>query len=327
MAMLYPLKFVPYLKTVVWGGERIAPFKGISTDQEKIGESWELSGVKGHESVVSNGELQGRDIVSLIREYGASLVGKHVFESEGNVFPLLVKFIDAKGDLSIQVHPDDDLAMKRHGTKGKTEMWYVVDAAPGASLYAGLTKEITPEEYERRVADGTITDVLARHDVHPGDVFFLPAGRIHAICSGCFLAEIQETSDITYRIFDYNRPGLDGKPRELHTALAKDAIDYKVYPDYRTDWKEEENRENVLVDCKFFRTSQYNLTETFAVDGFKDLDSFMVVICTEGNGFIECTGLEVPVRAGETVLVPASVSGLAFKPRGRMKLVTSCVPA
>lgn len=325
MARLYPLKFKPFLKTVVWGGDKIAAFKGIVTDDHRIGESWELSGIPGRESVVSNGTLAGRNLASLVEEYGAELVGEHVYASEGNAFPLLVKFIDARDDLSIQVHPDDAMAMERHGTKGKTEMWYIIDAARDASLLAGFSHEISAEEYARRIQDGTITEVLARHEVHPGDVFFLPAGRVHAICSGCFLAEIQESSDITYRIFDYNRPGLDGKPRELHTALAQDAIDFKVCPSYRTVWTEAPDTENVLADSKWFTTSQYSLTKPFYRD-LRDIDSFMVVICIEGEGLLENNQAEVQLHPGETVLIPACTASATFKPRGgRLRLLTSYV--
>ncbi|MBO4340554.1 MAG: class I mannose-6-phosphate isomerase [Bacteroidales bacterium] len=297
------LRFKPILKTVVWGGEKIAPYKGIETQQTHIGESWELSGVKGNESVIDGGDLDGKTIAD-------------VFPGE---FPLLIKFIDAAGDLSIQVHPNDALAAVRHnGSKGKTEMWYVVDAEPGAYLYAGLKEEIGPEEYSRRVADGSIVDVLARHDVHKGDVFFLPAGRIHAICKGCFIAEIQETSDITYRIWDYNRPGLDGKPRQLHTELAKDAIDYKVYPDYRTEYTPKKDEEVVLVSCEHFTTSLYELTKPFTrnVPG-----EFLVVMCIDGSGKVD----DVPVRRGQTVLVPASRKTVTFTPADGMKLITSWV--
>ena len=182
---MYPLKFEPIFKTIVWGGEKIAPYKGVETEQEHIGESWELSGVKGNESVVANGALKGRTIADLVKEYKGRLVGEHVYANTGDEFPLLIKFIDALSDLSVQVHPNDELAAVRHnGSKGKTEMWYVVDAEPGAHLLAGMTEEITPEEYEKRVADGTITEVLARHDVHPGDVFFLPAGPASTTTAG-----------------------------------------------------------------------------------------------------------------------------------------------
>ena len=331
-------KFKPYLKTVVWGGEKIAPFKGIETDQEHIGESWELSGVKGHESVIDGGEADGKTITELAAERKAWLLGEKVYARTGTEFPLLIKFIDAQADLSIQVHPDDALAAVRHdGSKGKTEMWYVVGASEGAHLMSGLSKKITPEEYAARVADDTITDVLCDYKVAPGDVFFIPAGRIHAICSGCFVAEIQQTSDITYRIYDYGRLGLDGKPRELHTELAKDAIDFSVKPDYRTGYQKAVNRESVLVRCPYFTTSLFDLTEPYEKD-LHNIDSFLTVICVEGRGMLRCVEpaplrekkafgftrrakameapqlVEMPVRQGETVLVPACVDALEFIP-------------
>ena len=320
-----PLKFEPILKTIVWGGEKIAPYKGIETEQKHIGESWELSGVAGNESVVADGPLKGKTIAQLVKEYKADLVGKHVYENTGDEFPLLIKFIDALSDLSIQVHPNDELAAKRHnGSKGKTEMWYVVDAEPGAHLLSGLTEKITPEQYAAKVADGTITDVLARYEVHPGDVFFLPAGRIHAICGGCFIAEIQQTSDITYRIYDYGRLGLDGKPREVHTELAKDAIDYTVYPDYRTHYEPRQNEEQEVVSCKYFTTSIYDLTLPYAKD-LSEIDSFLVVMCLTGSGAIEVDGEEVPVHQGETVLIPAAADDICFVPDGSMKVLTSYI--
>ena len=320
-----PLKFNPILKTLVWGGEKIAPYKGIETEQHHIGESWELSGVKGNESIVADGPLAGRSIASLVHEYKEELVGKHVYANTGDEFPLLIKFIDALTDLSIQVHPNDALAAKRHnGSKGKTEMWYVVDAEPGAHLLTGLSKAITPEEYAAKVADGTITDVLARYDVHAGDVFFLPAGRIHAICGGCFIAEIQQTSNITYRIYDYGRLGLDGKPREVHTELAKDAIDYKVYDNYRTEYTPEENEEVEVVSCPYFTTSVYDLTLPCAKD-LSEIDSFMVVMCIEGSGTLEVDGESVDIAQGETVLIPAGADDLCFVPDASMKVLTSYI--
>ena len=203
-------------------------------------------------------------------------------------------------------------------------MWYVVAADEGAHLLAGLTEKITPEQYAAKVADGTITDVLARYDVHPGDVFFLPAGRIHAICGGCFIAEIQQTSNITYRIYDYGRLGLDGKPREVHTELAKDAIDYTVYPDYRTHYSPEQNEEQEVVSCRYFTTSIYDLTLPYAKD-LSDIDSFMVVMCLCGEGTLEVDGEEVPVRQGETVLIPATADDICFVPDGSMKVLTSYI--
>ena len=320
-----PLKFEPIFKTLVWGGEKIAPYKDIETEQKHIGESWELSGVAGNESVVAEGPLKGKTIAELVKEYKGELVGEHVYANTGDEFPLLIKFIDALTDLSIQVHPHDELAAVRHnGSKGKTEMWYVVDAAPGAHLLTGLTEKITPEQYAAKVADGTITDVLARYDVHPGDVFFLPAGRIHAICGGCFIAEIQQTSNITYRIYDYGRLGLDGKPREVHTELAKDAIDYTVYPDYRTHYSPEQDEEQEVVSCQYFTPSIYDLTLPYAKD-LSGIDSFMVVMCLSGYGTLEVDGAEVPVRQGETVLIPATADDICFVPDGSMKVLTSYI--
>ena len=234
--LLYPLLFEPNLHTVVWGGGQLRPYKGLEPSDEPIGESWEVSAVPTSTSIISNGRWQGRDLVSVIHEQPEAILGKKVNEKYHGQLPLLVKFIDAKKDLSIQVHPNDEMAMREHGKMGKSEMWYVIKADEGAHLYAGFSQEITAEEYQQRIADGTITEVLADHRVKAGDVFYLPAGRVHAICGGILLAEVQQSSDVTYRIFDYNRPGLDGKPRELHTALAAQALDFRVERNYRTDY-------------------------------------------------------------------------------------------
>lgn len=329
---MYPLKFEPYLKTMVWGGEKIAPFKGIDTDQEKIGESWEISAVEGHVSTIANGPLKGKSLTEAIKEYGAGLVGKKVYGKFGEKFPLLVKFIDAKQDLSIQVHPDDALAAKRHpGMFGKTEMWYVVGADEGTSLLSGMSEEITPDEYERRVLDNTITDVLARHEIHEGDVYFLPAGRIHAICRGAFVAEIQETSDLTYRIYDYGRLGLDGKPRQLHVEEAKEAIDYKKYPSYKTEYAKVKDAEATLVSCEHFTTTLYDLGKSFTKD-LSGIDCFFIVMCVKGEGRIidtesDGTVHELGIRQGETILLPASSAKVEFIPgeRGGMTCLGSRV--
>lgn len=323
---MYPLKFQNIFKSVVWGGEKIAPFKGVNTQQKNIGESWELSGVKGNESVVAEGPLAGRTITSLAEEYKGALLGEKVYAATGTEFPLLIKFIDARDDLSIQVHPDDKLAAERHnGSKGKTEMWYVVQADEKAHLMSGLNKEITPEEYAAKVADNTITDVLHDYDVHDGDVFFLPAGRIHSIGSGCFIAEIQQTSDITYRIYDFGRLGLDGKPRELHTELSKAAIDYTVLPDYKTQYQSIKNQENELVSCKYFTTSLYELDKEVTKD-MSGLDSFVIAICVEGSGSLtDSEANAVSLRQGETVLIPACSRSFTLRPEGSMKVLTSYI--
>lgn len=321
--MLYLLKFNPIFKSMIWGGEKLRQYKTIDTDQKNIGESWELSGVPGNESVVSNGEFAGRTITELIKEYGPELLGRHVYETCGEKFPLLIKFIDARDDLSIQVHPDDVMAQAVHGQPfGKTEMWYVVSADKDAHLMSGLSAEITPEEYVSRVENNTITDVLCDYKVAAGDVFFLPAGRIHSIGKGCFIAEIQQTSDLTYRIYDFGRLGLDGKPRELHTELAKNAIDYSVSEDYRTVYIATQNEETPLVECEYFTTHLLDLTEPLSVD-VKSKDSFMIVICLEGKGELtDSEGNVVALKQGETVLVPALTDNVTLVPSVSMKLMT-----
>ena len=319
---MYPLKFEDIFKTVVWGGEKIAPFKGVQTEQHNIGESWELSGVKGNESVVANGPLAGHTITELACQYKEALLGKKVYETTGTEFPLLIKFIDARDDLSVQVHPDDTLAGARHnGSKGKTEMWYVVQADEGAHLMAGLSRQTTPQEYESKVNDNTVTEILKDYKVREGDTFFIPAGRVHSIGKGCFIAEIQQTSDITYRIYDFGRLGLDGKPRELHTELAKDAIDYTVLDDYRTHYPQITDSENTLVSCKYFTTSLFDLFQSVTKD-IASLDSFLIAICIDGQGTIsDGHGNSIQIRKGETILLPADSLSATFTPEGSMKLL------
>ena len=318
-------KFQPILKSTIWGGEKIVPYKHIASDQKQVGESWELSGVKGSESVVAGGPEAGTTLPGLIARHGAALLGKANAERFGQEFPLLIKFIDARQDLSIQVHPNDALAWERHKSKGKTEMWYVVDADEGARLRSGFAKQVTPAQYEASVEDNTITDLLAEYEIHPGDLFFLPAGRVHSIGAGAFIAEIQQTSDITYRIYDFNRKDANGNTRELHTELAKDAIDYTVLPDYRTHYQKAQDREVELVSCPYFTTSLYDLTRPETLD-LASLDSFVVAICIEGRGTLtDDSGAAVPVHQGETVLIPASARSLAFMPDGGMKILTSWI--
>ncbi len=323
--MLYPLTFEPILKSVIWGGSEICPFKGLKETRDGIGESWELSHVEGNYSVVANGELAGKSLDELIKTYGPQLVGKQVMERFGTTFPLLIKFIDARDNLSIQVHPDDELAKKRHGSFGKTEMWYVIKASEKATLYSGFSQQIDADEYVRRVQDNTIMDVLKRYDVKAGDVFFLPAGRVHAIGAGCFIAEIQQTSNITYRIYDYNRKGADGKPRELHTELAKDAIDYTVYPDYRTPYVPKKNAQVSLAECRYFTTNLFNIDEVVERD-FETLDSFVVYICMEGEASIsDDKGNDLVVHQGQTVLLPADTKRVTLKPSPNAKFLETYI--
>lgn len=299
------------------------PYKGMESAAKNVGESWELSAVSGNESVVANGEFAGRNIVELIKEYKADLLGEKVYAESGDTFPILVKFIDARDDLSIQVHPDDAMAQAVHGQPfGKTEMWYVVSADKDAHLMSGLSAEITPEEYVSRVENNTITDVLCDYKVQSGDVFFLPAGRIHSIGKGCFIAEIQQTSDLTYRIYDFGRLGLDGKPRELHVEQSKDAVDYSVLDDYKTSYTQELNKPVSLVECNYFKTHLLDLTETVEVP-IKVNDSFMIVICLEGNGKLtDSNGYRLNLKQGETILVPACVDSITLVPLEKLKILT-----
>lgn len=324
MNLSEPLHFAPYLKSVIWGGEQIAPYKGIETSQHEIGESWEISGVPGHVSVVDRGPLKGKTLSELIDIYGADLVGADVYKKYGKEFPLLIKIIDAKADLSVQVHPDDELAHKRHNCPGKTEMWYIMKTAPGAKIYAGLKEKITPDEYERRVADNSIMDVIAAYDSAPGDVFFLPAGRIHAIGAGNLLAEIQETSDITYRIYDYDRRGADGKPRELHTEQARDAIDYTVYTDYRNAPVSSSEKEADLVNCSHFDVRRILLDGISEQQMNHTRRSFMIVMCLEGSAVLSYSdGKTVEISRGETLLFPAVLGNLKASGKGLLLQVES----
>ncbi len=323
--MLYPMTFKPILKKIIWGGSDICPFKGITPTKDGVGESWELSHVEGNYSVVDGGELDGKTIDELIRTYGKQLLGEKVMKQFGTTFPLLIKFIDARDDLSIQVHPNDELAMKRHHSFGKTEMWYVIKARKGAKLFSGFSKQIDADEYVRRVGENTIMDVLQRYEVSPGDVFFLPAGRVHAIGAGCFIAEIQQTSNITYRIYDYDRKGADGKGRELHTELAKDAIDYAMLPDYRTHYKARTNATVSLADCKYFTTNLLDLDATMMRD-FSSLDSFVVYICMEGKASIrDNKGNEANVHQGQTVLIAADTTAVTIVPSPKAKFLETFI--
>lgn len=313
---MYPLKFEPILKQTLWGGDKIVPFKHLSDSVTGVGESWELSGVEDNESVVANGVDKGRTLTEMVKKYREELVGEGNYARFGNKFPLLIKFIDAKQDLSIQVHPADDLAKKRHNSMGKTEMWYVVDADKGAKLRSGFSEQITPKEYKERVFNNTITDVLQEYEIHPGDVFFLPAGRVHSIGAGAFIAEIQQTSDITYRIYDFNRKDAAGKTRELHTDQAREAINYEVLDDYRTKYDAVKDEPVELVACPYFTTSMYDMTEEISCD-YSELDSFVIFICIEGScNLTDDEGNQLSFRAGETVLLPATTQGITITPEG-----------
>ena len=315
-------KFEPLLKQTLWGGDKIIPFKHLNTQMERVGESWEISGVKDNETIVANGPDKGKSLNQLVSEQKAKLVGEENYQRFGDEFPLLVKFIDASQDLSIQVHPNDETAHRLGKPHGKTEMWYTLESAPSAHLYNGLKKKITTEEYEQMVANDTIVDALARYEIKEGDVFYIPAGRIHAIGSGCFVTEIQETSDVTFRIYDYKRKDKDGNYRELHTKEAAQSIDYTVLPNYRAGYEPILNEGVQLVECPYFTTAVYDLTEPMTLD-YSELDSFVILIAVKGEGTIKANGEEMTFKMGDTILLPATTTEVKIE--GTIKFLETFV--
>lgn len=320
---MYPLKFKPLLKSTIWGGNKIIAFKHLDIQQEKVGESWEVSGVPGNESVVSDGELAGKtlnEVVALMKE---QLLGEDNYKRFGNEFPLLIKFIDANSDLSIQVHPNDEIAHKQGKERGKTEMWYALPCESDAKLYNGLKQQITPEQYKEMVANDTITDALAQYTVKEDDCFFIPAGRIHAIGTGCFVAEIQQTSDVTYRIYDFKRKDKDGNYRELHTKEAAECIDYTVLSNYRQEYVPAKNQGVSMVRCPFFNTAVYDLTEPMTLD-YSELDSFVILIGLKGKATItDNEDNTTTLQEGESIVIPASTQIL--KVDGTLKFLETYI--
>ena len=315
-------KFEPLLKQTLWGGDKIIPFKHLDAQMDHVGESWEISGVANNETIVANGPDKGKSLNDLVREQKDLLVGKENYQRFGDEFPLLIKFIDARQDLSIQVHPTDEIAHRQGKSRGKTEMWYALDSDAGAQLYNGLKQQITPEQYKEMVENDTITDALARYEVHEGDVFFIPAGRIHAIGAGCFVAEIQQTSDVTYRIYDFKRKDKNGNYRELHTKEAAESIDYTVLPNYRTEYERSKNEGVQVVSCPYFTTAVYDLNEPMALD-YSELDSFVILIAVKGKGTISANGEEMSFQMGDTVLLPATTNEV--KVAGEVKFLETFV--
>ena len=315
-------KFEPLLKQTLCGGDKIIPFKHLNDKLENVGESWEISGVKDNETIVSEGPQKGKSLNELVREQKGKLVGEANYERFGDEFPLLIKFIDARQDLSIQVHPTDEIAHRQGKSRGKTEMWYALESAPGAQLYNGLKKQITPDDYKQMVENDTITDALARYEVNEGDVFFIPAGRIHAIGAGCFVAEIQQTSDVTYRIYDFKRKDKNGNYRELHTELAAESIDYTVLPNYRAEYERTKNEGIQVATCPYFTTAVYDLTEPMTLD-YSELDSFVILIAVKGEGTITANGEETTFRMGDTILLPATTGEV--KVSGEVKFLETFV--
>jgi mannose-6-phosphate isomerase len=314
MRELYPLKFKPILKDKIWGGEKLRKLPGKAGASMKCGESWEISSYQDEISIVSEGFLEGNDLQELIEVYMGDLVGDSVFDRFGIEFPLLIKFIDTSDILSIQVHPDDAVAFEKHGGNGKTEMWYILEADKDASLISGFSRDISHEEFVQSIKSGDLTEILNYESVKKGDVFFMPAGRVHAIGSGILLTEIQQTSDLTYRIFDFNRMGDNGEPRELHIDLALDVIDFKSHDNYRTDYEAVANKTVPAVSCPYFTTNVLKINQPVKKD-YHLLDSFVIYICAEGKVQITPENQEaVSLSKGETLLVPAMLKMISIVP-------------
>ena len=317
--LLTPLKFTPLFKYRMWGGKKLKTILKKDYSENCIGESWEISDVSGDQTIVSEGDHKGKSIKDLIKEFKADFLGKSVYEKFGNEFPLLIKFIDAKSPLSIQVHPSDELAKERHNSFGKNEMWYIMQADENAELLVGFDKQVSKAEYQKLVENDKILEILHTEKVKSGDVFNIPTGRVHAIGAGVLLAEIQQTSDITYRIYDYNR--IDdklGTTRELHTEQALDAIDFAVEDFYKTKYQTHENEVADLVHTPYFKTNILNLNGSLNLD-YKSTDSFVIFMCVEGNAELIHNSISYPLNLGETILLPAIINQIQLK--GTAKLL------
>ena len=322
---MYPIKFETIFKDKLWGGNKIKTVLG--KDYGKLlncGETWELSGVNGDISVVKNGGLKGRDLKNVIKEHGDELLGRKIHKKFGESFPLLIKFIDANQDLSIQVHPNDKLAKERHKSFGKTEMWYVLQADKGATLVSGFNKTISREQYLEKFNAGELLDILNVENVEANDVYFLPAGRVHTIGKGLMIAEIQQTSDITYRIYDFDRLDDKGNKRELHVEAALDAIDYNYHKEYKTRYTSILNQRINLVSSKYFTTNKFEITEPVKIL-LPDLDCFKIYICIEGSGSLKYTSGQESFKKGEVLLVPATIKNYTIEPLANTTLLESYI--
>ncbi len=307
---LYPLKFQPILKQKVWGGTKLNSLLNKNAT-EAIGESWEISGVDDNVSVIANGALKGKSLNWVLANYKQQLVGEKAYKSFGNKFPLLFKFIDAREDLSVQVHPDDAIAKERHNSFGKTELWYIIDVEKDARLILGFNDTVDKEKYLQSLSEKKITEILRSEPVKSGDAFVLNPGIVHAIGGGILLAEIQQTSDITYRIYDWDRPDTTGEMRELHTGLALDAIDFNP-PEAKLDYTEKTNTPAHIGATRFFTVNKLALTQDYSKN-IKELASFVVYMCLEGSAILEINGFSEEIKMGETVLIPAQLEDLKFK--------------
>lgn len=318
---LYPLKFQPIFTYRMWGGDKLKTVLHKNYTEDSIGESWEISDVENNETEVSEGHLKGKTLRDLIKDYQEDFVGTKVYRDFGDEFPLLIKYIDAKTPLSIQVHPNNELARERHNSFGKNEMWYIMQADADAELIVGFKKEVTEKEYVEHVENATVTDILNIEKVSKGDTFYIPTGRVHAIGAGVLLAEIQQTSNITYRIYDYDRvDAKTGEKRELHTALAVDAIDYNFYDTYKTDYEVGQNEVSKLVHSPYFKTNIVEVKGEMNMD-YAHLDSFVIFMCVEGAAVLEYNGINYSLNKGETILLPAAIKQVALMSKEKSRVL------
>jgi mannose-6-phosphate isomerase len=323
--MLYPLKFHPICKEKIWGGKKIKThLRKDFSPLKNCGESWEISGVNGNVSVVRDGIQKGKDLKSLISEFKGDLIGVRVYQKYGNEFPLLIKFIDASEDLSIQVHPDDELANSRHRSFGKTEMWYILHADPDASLICGFNQPVDKEMYLDYFNSGRLVELLNREKVKAEDTFFIPAGRIHTIGKGLLLAEIQQSSDVTYRIYDFERADEQGNKRELHIEEALEAIDFQYSDQYKTHYVDKINDPIKLASCVYFTTNKLNIRGTME-RSYNDLDSFVVLICVEGKGKIRNDQTDIPLTLGEVIMIPSCIKRIIIESENQVKMLETYV--
>lgn len=326
MSDLYPLKFQTIFKEKIWGGMKIKSILGKDfSPLSNCGETWELSAVEGNISVVDSGHLQGTKLTELLNSYGAQIVGKRIFKEHGSDFPLLIKFIDAKDDLSIQVHPDDHLALERHQSNGKTEMWYVLQADVNSSLISGFNQPLDKSTYLQYFNENRLEEILNRENVKSGDVIFIPSGRVHTIGKGILLAEIQQTSNITYRIYDFDRLDADGNSRKLHVEQALDAIDFRYYDSYLTPYQDVINTTNTLVDCPYFHTSKLNFQKEINPD-YSAIDSFIIYICVGGSALMKYSTGEIMLRLGDVFLIPAILNNIELRPYQNCQILEVYVP-
>ncbi len=321
MQSLYPFKFNPVYKEKIWGGQKIKNhLKMDYGDLPNCGEAWLISGVEGNPTNISNGYLAKNELNELVEVFMGDLVGDKVYEQFGDIFPILVKVIDSNDWLSVQVHPDDVLAAKRNIGYGKTEMWYIMQADENAQLISGFNRKMDQEEYQQHLNHGKIKDILNYEQVKKGDVFYIPAGRVHALGPGCLLAEIQQTSDTTYRIYDWDRPDKDGNMRELHTKDALEAIDYEIKKDYKSPYEKVLNKTSPIIESPHFTTNIISLDQIMGKD-YSEIDSFVILLCTEGSFELKWENGTIDVNKAETVLIPNLLKRVQMIPKTTCELL------